>query len=67
MGDFRNSPLGGGNLGIVPTGGFEFGDIEYVGDRDVFQTQLISGLTYTMEQRRATPATAISATHTCSS
>ena len=51
MGDFRNTPTGVGNLGFVPTGGFEFGDIEYNGDVDVFQTVLVGGLNYTIEQR----------------
>ena len=53
MGDFRDTPTGPGTLGLVPTGGFETGDLETLGDQDVFQTTLIQGLTYTIEQQGA--------------
>jgi Ca2+-binding RTX toxin-like protein len=50
MGDYRNTVNGAGTLGYIPTGGFATGNLEYVGDRDVFVFHLISGLTYTIEQ-----------------
>lgn len=49
MGDYRNTLDGPGDLGFVPTAAAEIGDIEYVGDVDVFETQLIEGLAYTIE------------------
>jgi Ca2+-binding RTX toxin-like protein len=51
MGDFRDTPTGPGTLGLVPTGGSDTGELETLGDHDVFQTTLIQGLTYTIEQR----------------
>jgi hypothetical protein len=49
MGDYRNTLDGPGDLGLVPTAEAEAGEIEYEGDVDVFETQLIDGLSYTIE------------------
>lgn len=52
--DYRGTAEGTGAAG--PVGNAHdpaLGRIDYVGDRDVFSTQLISGLTYTFTQREA--------------
>ena len=50
--DHRGTAEGVGSAGRVGNArGSPFGEIDYAGDRDVFVTQLISGLTYTLAER----------------
>ncbi|MFO1105466.1 MAG: calcium-binding protein [Amaricoccus sp.] len=49
--DFRSVLDGDGPLGLVQSNGGSWGDIETSGDRDLFATTLVEGLTYTIEQK----------------
>lgn len=52
--EFRNTAEGGGASGSVVTGGpSAAGNLNYAGDADVFATALITGLTYTIQERGA--------------
>ncbi len=49
--DFIDAPQDEGNVGFFLTGGSQAGELEDVGDRDVFAVRMIGGLTYTIEMR----------------
>jgi Ca2+-binding RTX toxin-like protein len=51
--DFRNTVEGVGPQGNVGTGGSASGNLNYLGDADIFGTTLVSGLTYRIEERGA--------------
>jgi len=51
MPEYRDTVTGAGPIGAIDPGHSETSDIDFVGDRDVWQTHLVAGLTYFIEQR----------------